>query len=121
MLLLNLGFQYTYANIAIENKISELENHGIILAARLNQSGYMSNPTSDEINNEIDYLTDIYNGKHVNARIIVVNKNLSIIKDTYESETNKTIISENVIRCLRGNATQNVDRKGSAEGRRPQL
>lgn len=111
MIILNLGFQNTYVDIAISNKISELEKHGSILATRLDLTGYMSNPTSDEINNEIDYLTDVYNGKNVNARIIIVNQNLSIIKDTYDSETNKTLISENVIRCLRGNTTKNINKK----------
>lgn len=111
MIIFNLGFQDTYVDIAITNKISELEKHGNILATRLDLTGYMSNPTSDEINNEIDYLTDIYNGKNVNSRIIIVNQNLSIIKDTYDSETNKTLISENIIKCLRGTSTQNINKK----------
>lgn len=111
MIIFNLGFQDTYVDIAITNKISELEKHGNILATRLDLTGYMSNPTSDEINNEIDYLTDIYNGKNVNARIIIVNQSLSIIKDTYDSETNKTLISENIIKCLRGTPTQNINKK----------
>lgn len=111
MIIFDLGFRSTYVDIAISNKVSELEKHGNILATRLDLTGYLSNPTSDEINNEIDYLTDIYNGKNVNARIIIVNQNLSIIKDTYGSETNKTLISENVIKCLRGTSTQKVNKK----------
>lgn len=111
MVILNVGFQFAYVDIAISNKISELEKHGSILASRLNLTGYLSNPTSDEINNEIEYLTDVYNGKNVNARIIIVNKNLSIIKDTYDSETNKTLISDNVIKCLKGNSTRNINKK----------
>lgn len=111
MIIFDLGFRSTYIDIAISNKISELEKHGNILALRLDPTGYLSNPTSDEINNEIDLLTDIYNGKNVNARIIIVNQNLSIIKDTYGSETNKTLISENVIKCLRGTSTQKVNKK----------
>ena len=111
MIIFNLGFLNTYVDIAITNRISELQKHGNILATRLDLTGYMSNPTSDEINNEIDYLTDVYNGKNVNARIIIVNQNLSIIKDTYDSETNKTLISENVIKCLRGTSTQTINKK----------
>ena len=111
MIVLNLGFLTTYVDIAVANKVSELEKHGNILATRLDLTKYMSNPISDEISNEIDYLTDIYNGKNVNSRIIIVNQSLTIIKDTYNSETNKTLISENVIKCLRGTKTSKVNKK----------
>ena len=111
MLIFNVGFLNTYVNTAITNKINEIEKHGNILATRLDLTGYMSNPTLDEINNEIEHLTDIYTGKSINARVIIVNQNLSIIKDSFSSETNKTLISENVIKCLKGDKTQYVDRK----------
>ena len=104
MSLFSLGFLATYEEIAITDRVNELEKHGNILATRIDLSGYLSNTNVDEINNEIDIFTDVYNGKNVSSRIIVINQNLSIVRDTYDSSgTNKTLISKNIIKCLKGN------------------
>lgn len=113
MSLFSLGFLATYEEIAITDRVNELEKHGNILATRIDLSGYLSNTNVDEINNEIDIFTDVYNGKNVSSRIIVINQNLSIVRDTYDSSgTNKTLISKNIIQCLKGNKSQNINRKG---------
>lgn len=114
MIIFNKGFQNTYVDIAIDSKISELQKHGSILATRLDISGYMSNPSVEEINKEIEYLTDVYKGRNVNARIIIVDQNLNIIKDTYNSEEGKTLISEEVIKCFRGQNTQYIDKNNQS-------
>ena len=110
MVIFNKGFQSTYTDIAISNKISELQKHGNILATRLDMAGYFTNADIDEINNEIDGLTDVYKGKNVNARILIIDKNMVIIKDTYGSEVDKTIISEDVIKAFGGQNSQYIDK-----------
>ncbi len=52
-------------------------------------------------------LTNIYNG-----RVMIINQNLDVIKDTYGLDEGKTMVSENVIRCLRqGKSTSYYDKK----------
>ena len=42
---------------------------------------------------------------------MIINKELTVIKDTYALDEGKTIVSENVIRCMRGESTNYYDKK----------
>ena len=111
ILLFHYGFLETYTDIAIQSKISDIKKQSSILATRLDLLGYISNPTADDINNELNYLTEVYKGKTVNARILIVNENLLVIKDTYDSETYKVLISEPVIKCFKGQNSQIINKR----------
>ena len=42
---------------------------------------------------------------------MIVNRELTVIKDTYALDEGKTIVSENVIRCMKGESTNYYDKK----------
>ena len=65
----------------------------------------MSDQSSEKLNNAIVQLANIYNG-----RIIIVNENLKIIKDTYALKEKKTLISEKVIKCFNGERQSYYDK-----------
>ena len=62
--------------------------------------------SSDVINASLTQLTNIYNG-----RVMIVNKELTVIKDTYALDEGKMIVSENVVRCMKGERTNFYDKK----------
>lgn len=86
----------TYNEKAVSQRISELQKHGSIIANLLVTSGYMADVGNVEVNSEIMQVASIYDG-----RIIVVDNNFQIIKDTYGLEEGKTILSKEVIKCFR--------------------
>ncbi len=90
----------TYNQKAVNQRISELQRQGNSLANLLQTTGYLSNKDIPEVNSEISQIAGVYEG-----RIIIVNNNLNIIKDTYGLEEGKTLIAEVVIKTLRGTTT----------------
>ncbi len=87
----------TYEEKAISNKKNELKNQGYMLSNFLDSRGFLTTGEDAEADNEISRIADIYGG-----RIVIVNRNLYIVKDTYSLEEGKYLISEDVIRCLNG-------------------
>lgn len=106
MLIFYITFFNTYKQSAYDQKISELKNHGNIIANLVASTGYMEDTEEKDINLEIGQLADIYEG-----RILIVDKNLHIIKDTYSLEDGKTIVSEDVIRSFKGENHIHRDKK----------
>ncbi|MSS64463.1 HAMP domain-containing protein [Lachnospiraceae bacterium WCA-693-APC-MOT-I] len=97
----------TYQNEAIEVRIGELKEKGSMISNLLISSNYFANrEDSDfsEANKEIAQVADAYRG-----RIVIVDRNLQILKDTYGLEEGKTIISEQVINCYNGSSSQYID------------
>ncbi len=97
----------TYQNEAISNRVTELQERSGIISNLLISSGYFSgNDVKDitDVNAEILQVAEGYHG-----RIVIVDNNLNILKDTYGLEEGKTIISEQVISCSRGTDSKYVD------------
>lgn len=94
----------SYIDSTANNKIIELQNQCNILGRQLTEGSYMSDQTSPNLNASITQLANFYSG-----RILVVDGNFKIIKDTYALKENKTIISEKVIKCFKGENTTIYD------------
>ncbi len=90
----------TYNTTAFEQRQSALLSQGSSLANLLLSSGYFTDSSSEEANTELYRVTGIYEG-----RILVIDSNLNILKDTYGIEDGNIIISEDVIKCLRGTSS----------------
>ena len=86
-----------YENRAISLRTSNVRNQCDILCNQLVHDGYMENPDSDVISGKLDLLANMYLG-----RILVINKDFRIIKDTYNIDDGKTVISPDVIKCFQG-------------------
>lgn len=94
----------TYTQNATVNRKNEIQRQGNTVVNLITLTGYMSDPTVPEVNSELSLLAGIYEG-----RILIVNDSLKIIKDTYGLEENKTIISEDIIKVLKGAGAINKD------------
>ena len=99
------GIVKFYESRAVELRTAEIQNQCTILCNQLNNYGYLSDTSSEVINSSLTQLTNIYNG-----RVMVIDKDLRVIKDTYSLDEGKTDVSENVVRCMKGERTNFYDR-----------
>lgn len=94
-----------YEQRAVNVKISDVSMQLRILANHLITYHYLQDTSSEVINAELDQLSSLYDG-----RVLVINNDLKVVKDTYGISENKTIISEEVVRCIKGENTSRYDR-----------
>lgn len=94
-----------YEDRAIKVRISDVQNQLKVIANHLITYNYLQDSSSEVINAELDQLSSLYNG-----RVMIISGNLKIVKDTYGISEGKTIISEEVVKCLKGTNTANYDR-----------
>ena len=69
----------------------------IDFANRIRNTGYLMNTAQTDLSVAMDTTAKFYEG-----RILVVNSELQVIKDTFHREEGKTIISEEVVNALQG-------------------
>lgn len=98
-----------YDDKAYDQRIRELQNHGNIMANLLVSTGSLDNTEDPNVDSELLQVADIYEG-----RIIIVNRNLNIMKDTFGIEIGKTIISKDIIRCIKGHSSTKIDHKNQS-------
>lgn len=94
-----------YEQRAVSVKISDVSTQLKILANHLITYHYLQDTSSEVINAELDQLSSLYDG-----RVLVINNDLKVVKDTYGISENKTIISEEVVRCIKGENTSRYDK-----------
>ena len=100
------GIVAFYESRAVELRTAEIQNQCTILSNQLSACGYLSDPTSEVINSNLTQLTNIYNG-----RVMIMDEDLCVIKDTYNLDEGKTNVSESVVRCMRTKPTNHYDKK----------
>lgn len=85
-----------YKDRAIEVKKNEVQTQLRILANHLITYNYMQDPSSAIVQAELTLLANLYDG-----RVLIIGDDLQVITDTYGKREGKTIISEEVVNCLR--------------------
>ena len=103
-LIMRAGIVENYEDRAVEVRISDVQTQLRIIANHLITYNYLQKPSSEVINAELEQLANLYNG-----RVLVIGENLKVVKDTYGISENKTIISEEVIKCIKGTGTSHYD------------
>ncbi len=106
-LLVGYGVLGFYKNQSITSKISHMVSYTNQIANQMVLSGYLSaNNRQPEISAELSLAAELSNG-----RILVVDGNLSVILDTYRQQEGTTLISEDAVRCLRGESRAIKEKK----------
>ena len=95
-----------YETRAVSWRTAEIQNECTILSNQLASSDYLVNPVSEVINSELVMLSSVYGG-----RVMVIDADYRIVKDTFGVETGKTIVSPDVIKCFTGTGTNYYDAK----------
>lgn len=104
-MLMRYGILQNYEERAVSLRINEVETQTMILANHLANNNYLQDTSSEAINAELLQLSNLYDG-----RVLVIDQNFNVVKDTYGISEGKTVISEEVIRCYKGTNTSNYDR-----------
>ena len=87
-------------------RISDTQTQFKIIANHLLNNNYLQDTSNEAINAELEQMSNLYDG-----RVIIINGNFRIVKDTYSISEGKTIISEEVIRCFKGESTTRYDKE----------
>ena len=103
-ILLRVGMLNSYENRAVSIRTSEILNQAKILANQIVSNDYLRRSSSISINAQLEQLSTIYDG-----RVIIIDDEFHIIKDTYQLDEGKTIISEEVIKSYNGEEITKFD------------
>ena len=98
----------SYEDRAVSVRSITVKNQCDIICNQLIQQNYMEDPGSDVINGQLSMLTNIYGG-----RILIIDQDFRVIKDTYDMDRGKTIISQEVIQSFQGKETSQYDQKNN--------
>ena len=97
MLLMAYSILGSYQERAVAVRETEVQNQCRILSNQLVSYDYLRTPSSELIGGELTQLSNLYDG-----RIIIIDQNFKVIKDTYGLIESKLVVSEEVIRCFKG-------------------
>lgn len=84
-----------YETRVINSRTSEAQTQLMILSNHLLTYNYLNDPTSEIVDAELMQFGSFYDG-----RVLVIDDELTVIKDTYEMSTGKIVVSDDVVRCL---------------------
>lgn len=112
-LMIRYGMVQNYEERAVQSRSATVQNQMMMVANHLMSNNYLAHYESDEltyrmsrevINAELEMLSNLYEG-----RVMIINSNFKVAKDTYGISEGKIIISEEVIKCFRGENTYHYD------------
>lgn len=82
----------------VSSRQVDVQNQCLILSSKLTRAGYLYDAVREaSFNTEMNVTADLFHG-----RILVVDQNYRIIKDTFDLAEGKIVVSEEVIRCFQG-------------------
>ena len=101
---LRIGLLRAYESRAVANRTIDILSQAKILSDQIANNGYLEDVSQESINSKVELICNIYDG-----RILVVDNTFHIIKDTYDLDTSKIIISEEVATSFQGKESSKYD------------
>ena len=108
MILVEKGIVESYEERAVAVRSITVKNQCDIICDQMVQQNYLEDQSSEAINSELNILNNIYGG-----RIMIIDENFRIVKDTYDLDRGKTMVSQEVIDSYNGKDTSRYDSKSS--------
>lgn len=99
----SISLQKSYNEKTIEEKLLLVQNQCSILSNQILVNQFIIDSFQDNLNVEIDQLANVWEG-----RILVVDSNYKIVKDTYTIEQGNYIIYSEVLKVMRGEKDKNI-------------
>ena len=103
--LLKFGVLENYEMSSVEQRAALIRSQCRMIAQQLAETEYISGRSSTLIDTELSQMGNLYSG-----RVVIVNNNFRIIKDTYGIDEDKIIIAEEVLNCFSGVESKNYNR-----------
>ena len=104
-LILSFSLPRGYESRIVNARASEVQTQLRVLSNQLISSDYFHNTDNEIINTELTQIASFYDG-----RVLVIDDTLRVIRDTFAVSEGKTIVSEDVVRCLSQPGTEAVSR-----------
>ena len=108
MIIVEKGIVESYEERAVAVRSITVKNQCDIICDQMVQQNYLEDQSSEAINSELNMLNNIYGG-----RIMIIDENFRIVKDTYDLDRGKTMVSQEVIDSYNGKDTSRYDSKSS--------
>lgn len=103
--LLKYGILENYEKQAVRQRADMIRSQCLMISVQLCDSDYMHGTESELIESELKQLGSLYNG-----RVVIVNSNFRIIRDTYGIDEDKVIVAQEVLECFLGTDSDNYNR-----------
>lgn len=84
-----------YEDRAIEETAENVRKECEILCSLIIRENYLNDSSSQSVNSKLESLCNMYNG-----RILLVDKDFVVVKDTYNTDEGKCLLSPEVIQCF---------------------
>ena len=104
-ILFALGFSFVYENEVEKAEVLSVTGESQILGNDIITSGYLKSPTDDAVNITLDSVAQSLSG-----RILVLDRTLRVIKDTYSLYEGRTVIWDIAVRALSGATAYDRDK-----------
>ena len=98
------GLLATYENKAISNRSIDILSQAKILGNQIVTYDYLNNTSNETISSQLVMLSNVYDG-----RVMLINSSFQIVRDTYNLDVGKTIISEEVVKSYKGEEISKYD------------
>ncbi len=99
------GIIKAYETRAVSLRTADIQSQCTILSNQLTSCNYLLDQSSEVATANLTQLANIYNG-----RVMIINSDLQVVKDTFSIDDGKTIVSENVVKCMKGTSTNFYDK-----------
>ncbi len=97
----------SFRQTQLDSRVIEVQNQCLIISNKMSRVGYMNEDSRDStVDVELDTIADIFNG-----RIVVINRNFKVIKDTFRLAEGRTHVAEEIIRCFQGESSNRLERE----------
>ncbi len=111
LFLLKYGMLYSHQEEMMDRHSAMIRNQCIQISNDLIETRYLEGERSEIVDMELAQLARLYDG-----RFLIVDENFCIIKDTYDADEGKYLISKEAMDCFDGiNTTFYGNRNGSAK------
>lgn len=97
---------YGYERHAISSRTKLVQNQCLVIADHLFSAGFPEVTDNEIANSELAQLSNLYDG-----RVLIINSDLKIVKDTYSLGEGKYMISNEVAKGLSGESTAKYDKE----------
>ncbi len=96
-----------YEKQAITARTGTINTQCSILCDQIIKENYLNDSSSETVNGKLELLSNIYGG-----RLLIVDRDFRIVKDTYHVDEGKTLVSPKVIRCFKSGKPTDYQRNG---------
>lgn len=98
------SLENSYNEKALDLKVTTVENQCMLIANQIVSVNFLINDSTNSISTQIDQLAISLGG-----RIVVMNKNYRILKDTFTGYQGKYFISRDVLKIMKGTKTKVIN------------